>query len=522
MAIYRRSLSIILFFTVSSVFGQQSYIPPGSFFGQNAAFEMNRSEKSVPTGFKPVLYNDLNDSGKADTLFTGKFNTGHFYEKHGRNLIVRKLLYEDFVKLKKPGFSLYVNPLFYLEKGSMLDTVNYFINTRGIEIKGDIGTKFSFYSSFRENQARFRNYIYRRVRERLVVPGQGAVKLNNLDISLFDFSSASGYISWAPASFIHIRIGHDKHFIGEGYRSLLLSDGSSNYPFANIKLRYKDFNYNILFTEFRDFQNVYYDYHFKKHGAMNYLSYNYRNRFEIGLFEGIVYRTTDTLAGYVNRFPADFFIPLPGLRTIVNGFGSEHHLLLGIQAKVKVSDHIQLYGQTALDNPDQKKYAYQAGMKLFDMFFSKLNGHQLFLQTEYNYASPRCYSHPDNTFQTWSHYNEELAHPSGSGFSEIHSNLRYSYKRLLIDLRYQNLKLNKGGSYSDIFVTDSENYIDYPQTEGVIHYSFNSGFIINAATALQVYIGFDRRVQVIEGQHHDDTFFMLGLRSDIANFYYDF
>jgi hypothetical protein len=522
MAVYKRLLSIILLCIVYRGFGQQSFIPSGSYFSRNAAFELNRYDKPVHSGFKPLLYADLNDSGGADTLFTREFNTGHFYEKHGRSLIVRKLLYEDFVKLNKPGFSLYVNPLFYLEKGSMLDTVNYFINTRGIEIKGDIGSKFSFYSSFRENQARFRNYIYQRIRERLVVPGQGAVKLNNRDISLFDFSSASAYISWAPAPFINIRIGQDKHFIGEGYRSLLLSDASSNYPFANIRLRYKDFNYNILFTEFRDFQNVYYDYHFKKHGAFNYLSYNYRNRFEIGLFEGMIYRTTDTIAGYANRFPADFFIPVPAVRSIVNGFGNEHHLILGIQSKVKVNDYIQLYGQAAIDNPDQKKYAYQAGLKLFDLFFSKIDRHLLYLQTEYNYASPRCYSHADNIFQTWSHYNEELAHPSGSGFSEVYTNLRYSYKRLLIDLRYQNLKLNKDGSYSDIFITDSENYIDYPQTEGVIHYTFNSGFIINAATALQVYIGFDRRVQVIEGQDHDDTFFMLGLRSDIANFYYDF
>jgi hypothetical protein len=513
-------LSLILLNTL--LYSQQQNIPMGHFFQDRILYEANKHEIAVHTGFKPLIVSRMNQSFVVDSVLFESFYSGRFYVKYRQNLMVRKLLFEDFVNIDKGFFKLEVNPIVYLEKGNTSDTVNYFINTRGIEIKGDLGDKLSFYSGFRENQARFRTYIYNSVRKRLVVPGQGAVKLNNNDLSVFDFSSANGYLSWTPLKFINLQIGQDKHFIGEGYRSLLISDYSANYPFARIGLNYKNFNYTTLFTEFRDFQGSYYDYHFKKHGAFNYLSYNYRNRFEFGLFEGMIYRTTDTVAGYVNQFKADFFIPIPGIRALINGFGDENHLLMGINAKIKLNDNIQIYSQAALDDPSQKKYAYQGGIKIFDLFFSKLHEHKLYFQAEYNGASARTYSHPDNKFLTWSHYNEELAHPIGSDFSEIYARIGYTYKRFHVDFNFNKVTKNKNGSFSDIFITDNRNYLYFPDPVNLKHYTGNVAFVVNPSTGLEIYIGFDQRTFRDPVSNGKENFLMVGLRTDIANFYYDY
>jgi len=177
-----------------------------------------------------------------------------------------------------------------------------------------------------------------------------------------------------------------------------------------------------MFTEFRDFESKFYFYNFKKHGAFNYLSYNYKNIFEIGIFEGAIYQTTDTVTDYYNKFKTDYFIPVIGVRTATNGFASNNNILAGINAKVKLTDYIQTYGQIAIDDPSQKKFAYQGGIKIFDVLHDKIKGHRIYFQAEYNMAEPRIYSHANLRYQTWSHYKQELAHPVGSDFKEIFFN----------------------------------------------------------------------------------------------------
>lgn len=513
-------LILILFIFSENNYAQQQFLPLSEHFRQKTDFEVNKANISINTGFKPLLKSELNKIINIDSVIYDLEKSNSFFIDHKRNWVWRKLLFEDFISVKKGNFSLYVNPLFYMEKGSTEDTSKYFINTRGIEIKGDIGKRVSYYSSFRENQARFRSYIYDWSWNRLVVPGQGALKKNNNDLSKFDFSMASAYLSFTPYNWINIQIGQDKNFIGEGHRSLLLSDNTFNYPFAKLSFAHKGFKYISMFTEFRDFERVYYSYHFKKHGAFNYLSYNYKNRFEIGLFEGVIYRTTDT-SEYINKFNADYFIPIPAVRTIVNGFDSEHNVIIGLNAKVKVNNFIQIYGQLAGDDPSQRKIAYQGGIKVFDVLRSSLKNHELFLQAEYNKALPRTYSHSKLKYQTWSHYNQELAHPAGSDFKEILIKLNYKFLNFFFDYNFVGQTLNNKSSFSDIYILDADNYLMMPMPYTVIHHSVSLGYTINPHTGLQIYAGIDQR-SILSETKTEENYFMFGIRTSLSNFYYDF
>ena len=51
---------------------------------------------------------------------------------------------------------------------------------------------------------------------------------------------SSGYISYSPIKEFNIQFGQGKHFIGDGYRSMLLSDNSFNYPYLSISLNLLD------------------------------------------------------------------------------------------------------------------------------------------------------------------------------------------------------------------------------------------------------------------------------------------
>ncbi|RLD49995.1 MAG: hypothetical protein DRI94_09840 [Bacteroidetes bacterium] len=513
----------ILFFALTEFYAQQQLLPLGKFYQTELNSQLNKINRSVNTGFKPLLKSEIQTVFNVDSLIYHTRNAEIFFSKHKRTWLYRKLFFEDFIFVNEKGFTLSVNPLFYLEtaKVSGNDSINYFINTRGIEIKGNIGTKISYYSSFRENQARFRDYIYDWSWNRLVIPGQGALKKSNTDISVYDFSSASGYLSYTPFKWFNFQAGQDKNFIGEGHRSLFLSDNAMNYPFAKLNFTYKNFKYVTMFTQFQDFEKVYYDYHFKKHAAFNYLSYNYNNRIELGLFEGVIYRTTDTSA-YVNKFPADFFIPIIGMRSLVNGFGSEHHVIVGLNAKLKITDFIQAYGQFAIDDPKQNKYAYQGGLKVFDILHSKIKDLKWYFQAEYNTVSSGTYSCTDLKYQTWTHYNQEFAVPFGSDFSEIFLNSDLTYKNFRLNFRYNFITLNKNGTFSDIYMLDNYTYLIIPEKEIISHKTLTVSYIINRRSGLQLYAGADYRTNKKTDGQPTEKYIMFGLRTSLNNFYYDF
>ncbi len=66
-----------------------------------------------------------------------------------------------------------------------------------------------------------------------IIPGIGIAKEFKTDA--YDFPLAEANLTFAPNKFFDLQLGYGRNFRGDGYRSLLLSDGASPYPFLNIK-----------------------------------------------------------------------------------------------------------------------------------------------------------------------------------------------------------------------------------------------------------------------------------------------
>ena len=224
-----------------------------------------------------------------------------------KSYISRKLKNESFIIVNDTAdkFYLTIDPLFNLEAGAdFADTTHekLYRNTRGFLIRGDIGEKISFESSFYENQATYAKYIDEYIASTnnlfpqtnnsnynyAVIPGQGRSK--TFRKNGYDYAMASGYISYSPNKIFNFQIGNGKHFVGDGYRSLLLSDNAFNYPYARITTTYKNIQYTNLYTSFmnltdggvktpanteRLFQ--------KKVGSFQLLSFNLFNHLQLGL-----------------------------------------------------------------------------------------------------------------------------------------------------------------------------------------------------------------------------------------------
>ena len=163
----------------------------------------------------------------------------------------------DFLYFKQySDFLIKINPVFHFEIGKDLERDHLlYHNIRGIEIRGMISEKLGFYSFVSDNQIGLPLYEHSKVLREEAMPGEGKFEPyhssigNNLLASGIDFFKATGYISFNPIERINIQFGHDKNFIGNGIRSLFLSEYSANYMFLKINTRVWRFNYQNIFTE---------------------------------------------------------------------------------------------------------------------------------------------------------------------------------------------------------------------------------------------------------------------------------
>lgn len=343
--------------------------------------------------------------------------------------------YNFYSTEKRDHYALIVNPVFHFESGRD-DSATLYQNKRGAEIKGNIGglqRGVGFYTLFTENQAML-PYPYQYFTDSLnFVPNELFYKPFKKQGAV-DYFQARGYITFnAVKNYVKFQFGHDKNKIGNGYRSLILSDFAPQYLFLKINTDVGRFHYQNLFTQFSDngpiLSNVLYG---KKYGAFHRLSYNILQNLVIGVNEMVLFDRMDSTQ--MNQFDFNYLNPVIFYRSVESNLGSRDNSLMALDLSYTFRLKNQIYGQLLLDEFNLKflktqpnwwgnKYAYQIGLRRFDLF--KVKG--LDVMVEYNRARPFTYSHMRST-QSYSHFNQALAHPLGSNFSEIITQVKYRYK----------------------------------------------------------------------------------------------
>jgi hypothetical protein len=346
----------------------------------------------------------------------------------------------DLYSVDTKAFDLHLKPVLYLQGGLEAgESSRSYINSRGMEIRGRINKKVGFYSLLTENQARFPGYVRERIGEQSVVPGEGFYK--GFKEGGVDFFHARGYVSFNPVRNINIQFGQDKVFIGNGQRSLLLSDVGNTYPFLKIQTQVWRFSYTNLFAELRgnfpgrrsNPSDI------KKFFALHHLSLNVTDNVNLGFFEALV--SGDSLG---NGFQLEYLNPVIFYRAIEHYAGSNaSNALVGMDAKWNFLKHFQLYGQFVLDefllaNMRERngwwgnKWASQLGLKYLDA----LGVRNLEIQVEWNRVRPFMYTHASE-HSNYTHYLQPLAHPLGANFDENLLLTRYQpAKRLQLEVQY--------------------------------------------------------------------------------------
>jgi hypothetical protein len=329
-------------------------------------------------------------------------------------------LYEVHVK----DFDLAINPVLQFQFSKENNNgQSLFLNSRGLRLRGRIANKIGFDAYVTDNQERDPLYVQQYENAKRALPGAGFYK--DFKLTGYDYFDARGMITFNVTKYIDVAFGYDKNFIGNGQRSLFLSDFGNNNLFLKLNTKIWRFNYQNLFMELHSAEIPGGDKLLpKKYAVMHHLDVNVTKGLNIGLFEGIVFGRRD-------RFDFGYLNPVIFYRSIEQQNGSFDNSVAGLDFKANVKKRVQLYGQLLLDEfllSEIKKndgwwankWAIQAGAKYIDVFGIK----NLDVQVEMNRVRPFTYGHRDSV-ANYTHYNQPLAHPLGANFSELIGIVRY-------------------------------------------------------------------------------------------------
>ena len=329
-------------------------------------------------------------------------------------------LYEVHIK----DFELIINPIIQFQYMKESDNdESLFLNSRGVTIRGRIAAKIGFAASIIDNQERDPLYVQDWEDKFKSVPGAGYYK--NFKGTGFDYFDARGYFTFNVTRYIDVAFGYDRNFIGNGYRSLFLSDFSNNTLFLKLNTRIWKINYQNLFMELQQTEPRGPDRLLrKKYAVFHHLDVNLTKKLNIGLFEGVMF-------GRSNRFEFGYLNPVIFYRSIEQQNGSFDNSVAGIDFKLNTLKQVQLYGQFLLDEFNLKEikngdgwWANKWGLQLGAKYINAFGLKNLDLQLEHNRVRPFTYSHRDSV-ANYTHYNQPLAHPLGANFSEMIAILRY-------------------------------------------------------------------------------------------------
>jgi hypothetical protein len=371
----------------------------------------------------------------------------------------------NLLEVNTKDFFLAVNPVIDLQVGGESgNSQNLYYNKRGVTLRGRIANKIGFSTTITDNQERGPSFFQNRVSEFNAVPGVGFYK--KFKSNGYDYFDGRGYVTFNVTKYIDVQFGYDKNFIGNGYRSLFLSDFGDSYLFLKLNTKIWKFDYENLFMELMpQFTKSGDNLLDRKYAAMHHLSMNVTKWLNIGLFESVIF-------GRKNLFDFEYLNPIIFLRHIEGTVGSPDNALAGIDFKANAAHHFQFYGQLLLDEFLvheiikgngfwANKFGYQLGAKYIDAF----NISNLDLQLETNRVRPFTYSH-DDLIANYTHYNQPLAHPLGANFQEWIGILKYQpAPKWYVDARaiyyYQGLDsagIDFGGNPFELYQNRTSNF----------------------------------------------------------------
>lgn len=529
----KKTLLFIFFLLPSLLFAQAQYQPYSYHFYQKLNKVQYGAATRQHTALKPFLI-DSALQPRYDSLMNG------MQGRSQGSWLERKVFSEHLIEVENENSRFYADilPDLYLGRDFAAGGKNTFLRTIGVQLGGNVDDRFSYHLSAYNNRGIFPDYINDFIDHREVVPGQN---YGDPGRSVQSWSYLTANLSYTPTKYLNISLAYDKNFVGDGYRSLLLSDVSSNYTALKLTGKLGNVQYMSMWAYMVDplAPELKADRTRAKWGAFQYLDWNISNRVSLGFFQSIIWADRTEQDGH-RGFELSYLNPIIFLRPIESSDpGSPDKMHLGLNAKYKVLDNMALYGQFLLGEFTAKeffagngymhnKWGAQIGVRGFDAFGIK----DLNFLGEFNTVRPYTYSHFD-PISNYSHFSQPLAHPIGANFRELVGIVNYTVNRFDMSVQgnYSTYGLDPSDENNfgkDIFKSYNtfENRYGNKVGQGIkTNLGYLDGrvaYLLNPKYNLRLELGGILRRESNDLGRNTSAMVTFGLRSSFRNLYYDF
>jgi hypothetical protein len=536
--IYSTFIKKIIFFLAVILFSAQLskaqavYVPYSYQLYQKFNSDVYSPNNSLHTALKPYLL-DNSISRKYNEILNRGVDTTR------KSWFSRKLFNEHLIHKETNEYTFYFDYITDMEVGRDIpNKITTTINTKAFQLGGTIGNKFFFYTSLYENQEKFPNYVYNYIKQLRFVPAEAydRAPIYTHD-SAVDWSYSTAIISYTPIKELNITLGQDKTFIGDGYRSLLLSDYSSAYPLLRLTANVGHLQYMMMWADLEDINLPTYDTYGnnrRKIAAFHYLDWNVTNKLSLGFFNAIIAAGAND-QGKRHPFDFNYINPLLFASSLGPSTPYKDNVLVGFTGKYKILNNAAIYGQLLIDrfkasdffsaNSTNNTNGYQIGIRGADLF--KVKGFNYLL--EYNTAKPYTYA-GQQSISSYTDYSESLGDPLGANFKEVIAILDYSVGRWDFQgqANYATYGLDAIGQNNGQNVTLAVPATITSATTGQgLHTKTYYGegtisYVINPKYNFRIFGGTVLRQQQNSVGTAKTAWITFGLKSSFRNFYHDF
>jgi hypothetical protein len=527
-ALYKLTITIILVFFVPLALRAQLIYQPYSYqFYQKLDSAFYSTSSSLHTSLKPYI---IGDSSALRPVYNALMNRG--VDSARKSWFLRKLLNEHLFDVKNKEFTFYLDFLPDLMIGrEFIDKTTTWLNTRGYQAGGTIGSKIFFYTSGYENQGDFANYLNAYVAHTGVVPGQ-AYNFNAATTTK-DWNYVTALLGYNPAKSVGVEIGIDKTFVGDGYRSMLLSDFAQNYPLLRLKFDIgKKVQYMAMWAYLQDQYAMKFDSVSQhppnriKWGAFHYVDWTITNRVSLGFFNALIAPEAYD-DGSKHGFDINYINPVLFVASWAPKGPIPDHTLFGFNGRYKLWDKTAVYAQFLKDqfaSAGNSKTGYQLGIRGADLFKVK-TFHYLF---EYNTAKPYTYA-TSYTLVNYTELSEPLGHTFGANFKELVGILNYSAGRFdfqgELNFAKYGLNMNNLNYGKDLMLADTNPQGDDTGQGLNTNFYYAQGkvsYVINPKYNLRLEAGALVRKESNTQFNNRTVLLTFGLRSTFRDLYSDF
>lgn len=397
--------------------------------------ELSQTEKKLLKKYQDEFYDEEADSSNTLQFF----GSGAGFSKNYADIFSNKLKYAYVYR----G----IGANFYLEiLGRAVYGQNFkpFINNSelydiGFRMRGSLFDKLGYSLTVQKGGVSGSQNFATTLDPRLKYNFKFIENIEN--ISNYDFTE--GYLRYYTEPVkemgLSFQIGREKIKFGYGYGSkLVLSGDHPVLDFFKINFDYGIFNFTSVHASTVGEFNYERAQNFTKFIAMNRFKLRFKNLFEFGLGENVIYSGRGIDLAYLNPFAFYKFEEM-SLQDRDNG-------ALWLDFQTRFIKNIELQGTYFLDdNPlgnlqDLSNYINKTGYQLGMFWYSPLSISDLTIVLEYTRIRPYVYTHT-NPKNTYTAFGQLLGHRIGPNSDEIFTRAAYNINEWIrFNFEYQYIR----------------------------------------------------------------------------------